>query len=341
MNLQSIVPRLGDVLANLQGKRVVVAGDILADEYVYGETARVSREAPVLILRRLGSRVIPGGAGNAVLNVRALGGVPVPVAVLGEGEMADRLQEALHDRGIDSSSLVVEADARTVRKTRIMAGGPHGQKQQVLRLDDEEALPLTEAIENDLLERLSIAIDSADGVLLSDYGYGTLTPRVRAEAIERARGRGIPVAADSRYELLEFRGVTWATPNESEANDAIRRLTRGSLSLRDGAERLRKELAADFLLVTCGQDGMVVAEKGGIVHEIPIWGSAEAADVTGAGDTVAAAVLLAMAAGATPLDAAVLATVSAGIVVQKHGAATTSPEEIERVVGIRRKAARA
>ncbi len=341
MNLQEMISRFGDLLSGMRGKRIVVAGDILADEYVYGETARVSREAPVLILRRLGSRVIPGGAGNAVLNVRALGGVPVPVAALGEGEMADRLQEALHERGIESSSLVVEADARTVRKTRIMAGGPHGQKQQVLRLDDEDALPLTEKIENILLQRLSAAIESADGVLLSDYGYGTLTPRVRAEAIEQARRLGIPVAADSRYELLEYRGITWATPNESEAKEAVRRLARGSFSLREIAERLRKELAAEFLLVTCGQDGMVVAEKNGAIHEIPIWGSAEAADVTGAGDTVAAAVLLAMAAGAEPVDAAVLATVAAGIVVQKHGAATTSPEEIERVAGIRRKTARA
>jgi rfaE bifunctional protein kinase chain/domain len=255
--------------------------------------------------------------------------------------MADRLLAALQERGIESSSLVVEADARTVRKTRIMAGGPHGQKQQVLRLDDEDALPLTEKIENVLLQRLLAAIESADGVLLSDYGYGTLTPRVRAEAIEQARRLGIPVAADSRYELLEYRGITWATPNESEAKEAVRRLARGSFSLREIAERLRKELAAEFLLVTCGQDGMVVAEKNGAIHEIPIWGSAEAADVTGAGDTVAAAVLLAMAAGATPVDAAVLATVAAGIVVQKHGAATTSPEEIERVAGIRRKTARA
>jgi rfaE bifunctional protein kinase chain/domain len=338
MSLQRMIPRLGEILERTRGKRIVVAGDILADEYVYGETARVSREAPVLILRRLGSRVIPGGAGNAVLNVRALGGVAIPVAVLGEGEMAERLRGAFQERGIDADTVVVDADARTVRKTRIMGGGPHGQKQQVLRLDDEDSLPLTEKIEHALIERLVRAIDGADGVLLSDYGYGTLTPRVRAEAIEHAKRRGIPIAADSRYELLEYRGVTWATPNESEAADAVRRLSRGPLSLVEVAERLRKELAAEFVLVTCGQDGMVVVEKSGASHEIPIWGSAEAADVTGAGDTVAAAVLLAVAAGASPLEAASLATVAAGIVVQKHGAATTTPEEIERIAGIRRKA---
>ncbi len=327
--------RLRDILGAAQGRRVLVVGDVLADEYVYGETARVSREAPVLILRRMGSRVIPGGAGNAVLNVRALGAAPIPVSILGSGEMAGRVTEAFEERGVDASSLVISPGMRTVRKTRIMAGGPHGQKQQVLRIDDEECETVPEETERRLVETIRERLAEVDGVLLSDYGYGTLSPAVRAAAISGARERGLPIAADSRYDLLEFRGVTWATPNESEAMDALRRREGARPSLREGAERLRAALDASFVLVTCGQDGMVVAESNGGVHEIPIWGSAEAADVTGAGDTVAAAVLLARLAGASPREAALFPTIAAGIVVQKHGAATTSPEEIERVAGFR------
>lgn len=336
MTFNEMTGRFGDLLREMQGLRILVVGDLLADEYVYGETARVSREAPVLILRRLGSRVIPGGAGNAVLNVKSLGGAPIPVSVLGSGEMAERVADAFAARGIDASAIVTSDRARTVRKTRIMAGGPHGQKQQVLRLDDEERFSLPEEVEDRLLETIRARVQDADGMLLSDYGYGTLSPSVREAAITAARERGIPVAADSRYDLLEYRGVTWATPNESEAIDAARRLSRERGSLAQVAEALRRRLEARFLLVTCGQDGMIVAEENGIVHEIPIWGSAEAADVTGAGDTVAAATLLAVAAGASPLEAASLATIAAGIVVQKHGAATTTPEEMERIAGIRR-----
>jgi len=327
----------GELMERMRGKKVLVLGDVLADEYIEAETARVSREAPVLILRRVGSRVIPGGAGNAILNVQALGGIPIPVSVLGEGEMGSAVAQAFADRGIDSSSLLRAPERRTVRKTRIMAGGVHGQKQQVLRIDDDEAQALGRESERKIQDVLRARLREADGMILSDYGYGTLGPGVREAAIKGARARGIPVCADSRYDLMRFRGVTYATPNESEAIDAVRALPEAPRILRDTAERLRRELEARFLIVTRGQDGMVVAEEGARFHEIPIWGSAEAADVTGAGDTVAAATLLALLAGAAPKEAAAFATIAAAIVVQKHGAATASPEEIERVAGIRRK----
>jgi rfaE bifunctional protein kinase chain/domain len=341
VNLDAHRDRLGAILGRISGLRVVVIGDLIADEYVYGETSRVSREAPVLIIRHVGRRVIPGGAGNAVLNLAALGAVPAAIGVLGADEVAREVLVELEARGIDASGVRREAGRTTIRKTRVMAGGAHGQKQQVMRIDQEHPVQLSGEAEADLMRVAADALRRADAVLFSDYGYGTVAPRLRDWVIAQARHRGIPVCADSRYALRDFRGVTFATPNEQEATEAAGTALAGAVELRRGAEQLRALLDAEFVLVTRGQAGMAVAERGGGFHEVPIWGEAEAADVTGAGDTVAALALLATAAGAAPLDAARLSTVAAGIVVQKHGAATTTPEEIERVAGIVRKAVRA
>ena len=338
MTLSTRPERLGAILAGMQGKRVLVLGDLIADEYIYGETSRVSREAPVLIIRHAGRKVIPGGAGNAVLNLHALGARPVPVGVVGAGEVSGEVLAELRGRGIETGAVVRDRERVAVRKTRVMAGGPHGQKQQVMRIDQDESVPLSSALEDRLREVAAEHLAECDAVLISDYGYGTVVPGIRDWLIAEARGRGLPVCADSRYSLREFVGVTFATPNEPEAVESWGRPIRTEDDFRAAAEALRGELEADFLLLTRGRDGMAVAERSGAFHEVPIWGSQEAVDVTGAGDTVAATALLALAAGGTPLEAAWLATVTAGIVVQKHGAATTTPEEIERVAGIRREA---
>jgi rfaE bifunctional protein kinase chain/domain len=322
--------QLARILDGMAGHRVLVVGDLVADEYVYGETRRVSREAPVLILQRVGHRVIPGAAGNAVLNLAALGGVPVPVSVIGSGEVSALLEAELTERGIDTDGIIRDPARTTIRKTRVMAGGHHGQKQQILRIDEEDPAPVSGALAASLAEHALERLDGAAAVLLSDYGYGVIGTDLRERVIARARERGIPVCADSRYALREFRGVTYATPNETEALAAA-----GADDADEGdeadlpgvAERLRSRLEADFVLLTRGRDGMVVARADG-VHEIPIWGSAEAADVTGAGDTVAAASLLGLLAGGDPVAAARIASIAAGLVVQKHGAATTTREEI-------------
>jgi len=325
---------LGGILERARDLRVLVVGDMIADEYVFGETSRVSREAPVLILRHRGSRVIPGGAGNAVLNLRALGASPLPVGVVGAGDVGAAVARDFSERGIDASGIVHDRGRATIRKTRVMAGGPHGQKQQILRIDQDDPIAVPEDLAARLVEAAVTRLKDAHAVLLSDYGYGALSPVVRGPVLAAAKERGVPVCADSRYALREFRGVTFATPNEDEAIGARGGPIETESDFRDAAEALRDSLDAEFLLLTRGHDGMAVAERGGAFTSIPIWGSAEAADTTGAGDTVAAASLLAIAAGASPADAARLATVAAGIVVQKHGAATTTPEEIERVAGI-------
>ena len=332
--------RIAELLDGFAGRRVLVVGDLVADEYVYGETARVSREAPVLILRHVGRRVIPGGAGNAVLNLAALGAATMAAGVLGAGETSSLLVAELAARGVDTGAILRDPGRVAVRKTRIMAGGPHGQKQQVLRIDEEDGAPVPERLARDLRFRILERLDACDAVLLSDYGYGTLGADVRDEVIREARRRGLPVCADSRYALAGFRGVTYATPNEDEAQAAWGRPIRGEADLREAAETLRAALDAGFLLLTRGRDGMAVAGSDGSFVALPVFGEAEAADVTGAGDTVAATSLLALAGGARPVEAAALATIAAGIVVQKHGAATTSREEIERLAGIRREASK-
>jgi rfaE bifunctional protein kinase chain/domain len=332
--------RLLDLLDRFAGRGVLVVGDLVADEYVYGETARVSREAPVLILRDVGRRIIPGGAGNAVLNLAALGARPVPIGLLGAGETSTRVVEVLAAHGVDAGGIVRDPGRVAVRKTRVMAGGAHGQKQQVLRIDRDDPSPVPERIVRRLREAALASLDACEAVLLSDYGYGTLAPAVRDDVIREARRRGLPVCADSRYALRGFVGVTYATPNEDEAQAAWGAPIRGADDLRSAALALRASLEADFVLLTRGRDGMAVAERDGSFAALPAFGEAEAADVTGAGDTVAATSLLAIAAGGTPREAARLASIAAGIVVQKHGAATTNREEIERFAGIRREAPR-
>ncbi|MFN8179451.1 MAG: PfkB family carbohydrate kinase [bacterium] len=336
MNLRP--ERLAELLDGFAGRRVLVVGDLVADEYVYGETTRVSREAPVLILRHVGRRVIPGGAGNAMLNLAALDAVAVPVALLGVGETSSLVIAELAARGVDASGIVRDAERVAVRKTRVMAGGPHGQKQQILRIDQDDLSPVSAGAGAKLRETALAQLGTCEAVLMSDYGYGTLAPAVRDAVLREARRRGVPVCADSRYALREFSGVTYATPNADEAQAAWGRPIRGEDDLRAAGEALRASLDAEFLLLTRGHDGMAVCERSGAFTSYPVWGEAEAADVTGAGDTVAAASLLALLAGASPREAAQVATIAAGIVVQKHGAATTTREEIERVAGIRREA---
>jgi rfaE bifunctional protein kinase chain/domain len=179
--------RFGEILDGFVGRRVLVVGDLIADEYIYGETARLSREAPVMILRHESRRVIPGGAGNAVLNLRALGAEPVPLAVVGDGETSREMLAEFTRRGIDTDSVIRDPERVAVRKTRVMAGAAHGQKQQVLRIDHEDSTPIPPTLERRLVERAEAILSRVDAVLLSDYGYGTLDAGIRDPILAAAR----------------------------------------------------------------------------------------------------------------------------------------------------------
>jgi rfaE bifunctional protein kinase chain/domain len=322
------------LIGALQGRTVAVIGDVVADEFVYGRVARVSREAPVLILEYDSTEILPGGGGNAANNVAALGGVAALATVIGRDEPAARLVHALHRR-VDARSVVRLAGRRTPVKTRILAGGIHSAKQQVVRIDrgvNQDADTATRA----RFERAALAaIGRADAVLVSDYGSGLVTPAFvsRLRALLRREGVPIPILIDSRYQLLDYRGLTACTPNESEVEHALGVRINDDLHVLERAGRdILERTRMQAVLVTRGSRGMSLFVRRTPTVHIPIFGSDEIADVTGAGDTVMATLALSLAAGATFEAAARLANYAGGLVVMKRGTATVTAPELRDAV---------
>jgi rfaE bifunctional protein kinase chain/domain len=320
--------RVQDALRRLAGRRVVVVGDLIADEYLYGKPVRISREAPVLILRFTDREVRLGGAANAAHNVHALGATVLPVGLLGEDAAGDEVLALFRHARMSAERLVREAGRPTPVKTRVMAGGYQATRQQVVRLDREPDGGITGSAEAQLLEHLRTAGAGADGFLVSDYGYGTVTPRIYDAVLELARAREAPVAVDSRYELPRFRGATVATPNEPEVEALTGEELTDEPSVEKAGRAVLERLDAQLLLLTRGSRGMALFEREGPVTFMPIHGSDEIADVTGAGDTVISTLTVALAARATPGEAAWLANVAGGVVVMKRGTATVSVPEL-------------
>jgi D-glycero-beta-D-manno-heptose-7-phosphate kinase len=320
--------RLRELIPALAGKRVVVVGDIIADEYLYGKPARISREAPVLILRFTDREMRLGGAANATDNVHALGAVATPVGVVGRDAAGQELTRLFAGAGISTDGVMVSDERATPVKTRIMAGGYESTRQQVVRLDREPEATLPDDVERGIVERVKAAGARADAFLLSDYGYGTVTSRVFETVSEIARRRDLLVTVDSRYDLPRFRGVTAATPNEPEVEELASAELGDEPSLEKAGRAVLERLEARYLLITRGSRGMALLEREGPVTWIPIHGSDQIADVTGAGDTVISAFTTALAAGAAPAEAAWLANVAGGVVVMKRGTAAATPREL-------------
>ena len=318
----------------LRGRTVAVVGDVVADEFVYGRVARVSREAPVLILEYDSTEVLAGAGGNAANNVAALGGRAALVGIVGRDGPGRRLLAAL-DRRVNQRGMVRAAGQSTPVKTRILAGGIHSAKQQVVRIDRAVGGTVSRATQA-LFERRALeAALKADAVLVSDYGSGLVTPQLVStlRASLRRAGHPIPVLLDSRYRLLSYRGLTACAPNESEVEQALDVRINDNLAVLERAGRLvldRTGMRA--VLITRGSRGMALFVPGARTVHIPIFGSDEIADVTGAGDTVMATMAMALAAGAGFLDAARLANYAGGIVVMKRGTATASADELRRAV---------
>lgn len=320
--------RLQDSLARVPGKRVVVVGDLIADEYLYGKPARISREAPVLILRFTDREVRLGGAANAAHNVHALGATVLPVGLLGQDGAGEEVQALFGQAGMSTEGISREPGRPTPVKTRIMAGGYQSTRQQVVRLDREPDGGISGAAEARLIERLRSIGATADGFLVSDYGYGTVTPRVYETVLELGLGRQVPVSVDSRYELPRFKGATAATPNEPEVEALTGQELTDEPAVEKAGRAVLERLDARLLLLTRGSRGMALFEREGPVTFMPIHGSDEIADVTGAGDTVISTFTVALAARATPGEAAWLANVAGGVVVMKRGTATVSVSEL-------------
>jgi len=324
------------VVDALKDRTVAVVGDIVADEFVYGRVARVSREAPVLILEYDSTEVVPGACGNAANNVAALGGRAILAGVVGRDEPARRLTDALSKR-VDHRSVVRVARHHTPVKTRILAGGIHSAKQQVVRIDRAVNGAVTKDTRA-LFERRTLdAAIKADAVLISDYGSGLVTPAFVSKlrgALTR-EGHPIPVLVDSRYRVLDYRGLTACTPNESEVEQALGVRINDDRSVLERAGRdVLQRTGMQAVLITRGSRGMALFQPKQATVHVPIFGSDEVADVTGAGDTVIATLALAIAVGGTLVEAAQLANEAAGIAVGRFGAATVSPAELLRAIAV-------
>jgi rfaE bifunctional protein kinase chain/domain len=311
--------------------RVVVWGDFMADEYWFCRSGRLSREAPVPVLEFEGRELKPGGAANAALNLAAMGATVEAVGWTGADEARERLIEALRRHGVRTAGLAARRGESTVVKIRVVAGTEHTARQQVVRVDRGRPFARNARAGAQLDTLLTRVTNNAHAIVLSDYGYDTVTPALANPLIPQWRERGIVVGLDSRFRLAEYRGVSFATPNESEASGAVNVKVDGDRDLARVAARLRETLAPDSLMITRGRDGLTVWNHGG-GQALDAWGGAEAVDVTGAGDAVVAAATLALAAGAPPLEAAALANVAGSVAVSRRGAVAVTPEDLRRAL---------
>jgi rfaE bifunctional protein kinase chain/domain len=321
---------LAEIVERFEGKRVVVLGDFVADSFQYGDITRVSREAPVLILRHRQTRILPGGGANATNNFAALGARVMPITVVGDDAAGDWLAQSFRQMKVDVSGILQVRGRITPTKTRFLAGWAHTVGQQVLRVDYEPPSQIEEFHRKKIQELLRAKLKKADALAVSDYGFGVADPEAARSVLKHER-RAIPVSLDSRYRLTAYRrvGVTAATPNEAEM-EALHHTTIGQDTAeleRCGRETL-KEMKLSSLVITRGKDGMAVFQSGESTAHIPVHGSNQAVDVTGAGDTVLAAYTLGLASGASPVEAAHIANIAGGLVVMKRGTATVTRAEL-------------
>ena len=325
--------RLLQLAEGMKGRLIVVYGDIVADRFIYGTPKRISREAPVLILRQYRDDILLGGAGNAINNILSLGGLPIPVSVLGDDAEGTQLVGSLTAQGIDCSAILRTSRYKTPTKVRILGGMPHASRQQIVRYDIEDRFEITEEESDRFAWLLRDQIAICHAALISDYGYGVVTPGLAANLTGFAHGK--PVTLDSRYDLLRYPDVTAATPNEEEAANAagMSLFDNGDDNIEFVAQTLQQSLDAEAILITRGSRGMALFERDGRKPLlIPVYGTDQVADVTGAGDTVIATFTLALAAGGSYAEAAKLANYAGGIVVMKMGTATVSHEELVHAI---------
>ena len=321
---------LAECVEKFSAKTIVLLGDFVADEFRYGDISRVSREAPVLILKHRETQVVPGGGANAANNLASLGAKVLPITVVGDDAAGDALFQYFREKGVSTSGILRTRGRATPTKSRFLAGWAHTVAQQVLRFDYEPQASLPDGTQKKIRQKLSASLRNADALAVSDYGFGVATPELVRDVTGKRR-KALPVTLDARYQLHRYAksGVTSATPNEAEL-EAEHHTTIGS----DAAELARagratlSSMKLQALLVTRGRHGIALFEAGDHLTHIPVHGSDQAVDVTGAGDTVLAAYTLALACDASPLEAAQIANIAGGLVVMKRGTATASRQEL-------------
>jgi D-glycero-beta-D-manno-heptose-7-phosphate kinase len=324
--------RLLALVDQLAGKRVLVLGDMVADEYIYGSPLKLSREAPVLVLRWRESRIAPGGALNPAVNAATLGAEVHLAGVIGDDEPGRRLRARLDELGVDMRGLFDEPGRPTSTKTRVLAGNTQLVQQQIVRIDQIDGSDLEVATQQGLITYLSATIPQMDALIISDYENGVINPHVLDVALPLARELGKVVVADSHGDFARFHGVTALTPNQPEAEAMLGWEITSAAKLDRAGAQLLEQTGVEAVLLTRGSDGMSLFTRDGGAHHLPASNLTEVADPTGAGDTVAATFALAIASApqaATRFrDAALLANLAAGLVVRHIGCATNTPAEL-------------
>ena len=324
---------LVEIVEQIQRQCILVIGDMVADVYLDGRISRISREAPVLVLEQEKENFVPGGAANVVHNVATLGGLVWAVGILGSDEQGRGLRLVLEEKGVNTEGLVHDSSRLTISKTRVVAGGAGTVSQQIVRIDRETKAPLSQFVEAELSKVLAELLPKVKGVVLSDYGSGTITEALRKQVIEFCDNNVIPCVVDSRYDLLSFKGVHYIKQNDAEAAKVAGfEITNDELLLKAGAIILEK-MNAKGVLITRGSKGMTLFENNGAIHHVPVTNKSEVFDVSGAGDTTVATFILCLASGVEPVLAAELANFASGIAVRKFGTAAVTAKELKQVIG--------
>lgn len=322
--------RIGSIIQNLNKGRVLVIGDFAIDEMIYGQTHRISREAPVLILRHTHTKVILGAASNAAHNISMLSdGKVSALGVYGKDYHGPILIETLQNAGIDVSGMIIDPDKVTTTKTRISGSATQSVTQQIVRIDREETSPVKGDIEKQIIELIEEKAPQVDAILLSDYGIGMMTPAIIEAATAAARKNGIFIAVDAQKDLARFKNITVMTPNQPDAEKTLGYELKDHETLLRGGKELLEKTNAEMILITRGSEGMSLFEKNGNISHIPVFNKTDVFDVTGAGDTVVAAFVLGLCAGATGTEAGIIGNLAASIVIRHFGCATTTREELK------------
>lgn len=321
-----------DLALKLPGGKIGVIGDLVCDHSIFGRTKRVSREAPVLILEHEKDHITMGGAANAIHNMATLDTKPFPIGLVGDDDSGKKLTAIIREKGVRTLNIFTDKERSTTVKTRVLGSGLHTTYQQMLRIDKGITDPILGKTEKNVLAALDILVDQCDALVVSDYGYGLISDKVLEKINAIAAGNRIPVLVDSRYKLSKFQNATLMTPNEPEAEHATGLKIRDDKDVAKAAKALLKMTNAKNICITRGKKGMYLKQENtpGII--LPIFGSDEIADVTGAGDTVMATFAACIVAGINLYDAARLATVAGGLVVMKSGTATICVDEIVKAL---------
>lgn len=329
--------RLSEILRGFDGRRVMVVGDMVADAYIVGRPATISREAPVLVLHHREEFVCPGGAANVACNLAALGAAVSVGGVIGYDGWGNQLRESLVHVRIDVSGLVVDPLRATATKTRVVGRGEQEIQQQIVRIDRVDRSGVGGQVRTTLTDWITRSLDGAEAIIVSDYENGVMGPEVIEAAVPEAERRGLVVTVDSHGDLFRFKGVTLATPNQPEAEATLGRDMRTTAEVEAGGEELRRAMDAQAVLITRGNQGMSLVQRDGAPCHLPPANIREVFDPTGAGDTVSAVFTLALLAGGSMVEAATMCNLAAGEVVKKLGAATLTVQElqgaIDRLVG--------